>query len=141
MKAGLVILCVALLWTGQAQAFGVDNMRGDRGSSVMSVASRYAGSNPVGWSHQWCGAYVDLVLRQSGKTGGGNLARGYARYGHPSPCRVGAIAVMSSHVGFVTACNAGSTTIISGNHAGKPGHRVVGYGTYRNSRIIAYRRP
>jgi len=111
------------------------------GSSHMSIALKYNGTNPTGWSRAWCGRYVDLVLRKSGKSGGGNLAIGYARYGKPTKCRRGAIAVMHGHIGFVISCNGNSVTIISGNHAGKPGRRTVGYGTYRMSRIVAFRQP
>ena len=109
--------------------------------SHLSIAQSYVGTNPTGWSHNWCGAFASMVLVKSGKRGGGNLARGYATYGRPSSCRPGAIAVMATHVGFVTACHGDSVSIVSGNHAGTSGHRTVGNGRYRMSRIITFRYP
>ena len=109
--------------------------------SPLNIAQSYVGTNPTNWSHNWCGKFADLTLRKAGKPGGGNLARGYATYGRPSACRPGAIAVMAGHIGFVTACHGDSVSIISGNHSGKSGHRTVGPGRYRMSRIISFRWP
>jgi hypothetical protein len=109
--------------------------------NVLSIARHDVGRNPTGWSHQWCAKWLDMVLRRAGKPGGGNLARAYASYGRPSHARVGAIAVMATHVGIVTHVGKGFVTLISGNHSGRSGHRTVGYGNYRMSRIIAFRAP
>lgn len=108
-------------------------------SDVVAEARRYLGGNPTGRHSLWCGAFVDYVLKQTGHAGGGNLARGYARYGTPvSGPQVGAIAVMSrrggGHVGFVTGVDAsGNVVVISGNH----GNRVA-ESVYPTSRILAY---
>ena len=83
------------------------------GVGHMGIAKKYNGTNPTGWSRNWCGKYIDIVVRKSGKPGYG--AKAYnPRYGRKTRCRVGAIAMMKSHAGFVTSCNKGSTTIISG---------------------------
>ena len=119
------------------QALASDNWGvASGGSQLVSVMRTQLGRNPTGWSHQWCGRYLDMVLRETGHSGGGNLAAGYAHYGRPAGAQVGAIAVMSHHVGVVTAVGPGYVTLISGNH----GHRV-GIGNYSRSRIIAFRMP
>jgi hypothetical protein len=134
---------IALLIAGVALslAFAVSAQAGIlSGGGYMAIAKQYNGTNPTGWSRNWCGQYIDVVMRKAGKAPYG--AKAYnPRYGRKTGCRVGAIAMMQTHVGLVTSCNKGTTTIISGNHAGKPGNRVVGYGTYRNSRILAFRMP
>lgn len=91
-------------------------------TSLISYMRQYVGTNPTGWSARWCGKFLDMALRATGHPGGGNLARGYARYGRRAsgPC-VGCLAVWSSHVGVVTGTDAnGNVIIISGND----GHRV-----------------
>ena len=136
MKILLFLAMIMVAGPAHAGFFG-----GGGNNQALNIAIKANGTNPTGWSRNWCGKFMDSTLRTAGKAGGGNLAIGYAKYGKPSNCRVGAIAVMHGHVGFVTACHDGSTTIISGNHAGKSGHRTVGYGRYRNSRIVAFRMP
>ena len=79
--------------------------QGFANSDLVSTARRYIGTNPTGRGSLWCGAFVDKVLRETGHSGGGNLASGYARYGHRvSGPQVGAIAVMGrrggGHVGI-----------------------------------------
>jgi uncharacterized protein (TIGR02594 family) len=97
------------------------------GSSLIAEARRYLGRNPTGWAHDWCGKFLDMVLRRTGYRGGGNLALAYARYGHrlPGP-QVGAIAVFTrrggGHVGIVTGIDSnGNPVVISGNY----NHRVA----------------
>ena len=108
-------------------------------SSVVDEARRYIGGNPTGRSSLWCGAFMDMVLKRTGHTGGGNLARAYARYGtRVSGPQVGAIAVMGrnggGHVGVVSGVDAnGNPIIISGNH-----NRRVAESVYPKGRIIAY---
>ena len=106
------------------------------GSQLIAVMRSQLGGNPTGWGHNWCGHYLDMVLRQTGHRGGGNLAAAYASYGRPSAARPGAIAVMPHHVGIVMSVGNGYVTLISGNH----GHRV-GIGKYRMSRIKTFRVP
>jgi len=114
--------------------------------SLVAAARSYLGTNPTGWHRDWCAHFLDLILRQTGHRGGGNLALKYLNYGHRvwGP-QVGAIAVMGrrgrakggspgGHVGVVTAVDAnGNPVIISGNH-----DHHVGIGTYPKGRIIAY---
>lgn len=101
-------------------------------------ALRDVGTNPTGWSHQWCAHALSLWVGH-----GPNKASSWAGVGSPSSAKPGAIAVMSGHVGIVThaGCDARSCEIVSGNHAGKSGHRTVGIGRYSRSRIIAFRWP
>lgn len=106
------------------------------GSQIIAVMHSQLGRNPTGWGHQWCGHYLDMVLRETGHRGGGNLAAGYAHYGRPCSPQVGAIAVMPHHVGVVMAVGPGYVTLISGNH----GHKV-GIGKYPRARIMAFRMP
>ncbi|HVY57072.1 MAG TPA: TIGR02594 family protein [Xanthobacteraceae bacterium] len=105
----------------------------------MAEARHYLGTNPTGRRHDWCGAFMDLVLRKTGHPGGGNLALAYSHYGtRVSGPRVGAIAVMGrrggGHVGVVTGVDAnGNPIIVSGNH-----NHTVAEAVYPRRRIIAY---
>jgi len=110
-------------------------------SPLVKIALDHLGKNPTGWSHQWCAKFLGTMLQKAGYSGGGNLARGYASYGKPSPARVGAIAVMSHHVGIVTEVGKGYVTLVSGNNHGRPGRRVVGVSRYPVGRIMAFRMP
>lgn len=133
-----VFLSFVLVSTHAAQAgiFG-----GSSTSSYMKAALRDVGKNPTGWSRKWCAKWMSDVLARNGKAHYGNKAYN-PRYGRATKCKYGAIAVMSSHTGLVTACHAdGSATIVSGNHSGKSGRRTVGMGRYRASRIRMYRMP
>jgi uncharacterized protein (TIGR02594 family) len=107
-------------------------------NTLVSQARAYMGTNPTGRGSQWCGAFLDLVLKKTGHAGGGNLARGYARYGtRVSGPQVGAIAVMNHHVGVVSGIDAnGNPIIVSGNH-----NRTVAESVYPRSRIMAYVMP
>jgi hypothetical protein len=113
----------------------------DTANALVALAMRYDGKNPTGWSHNWCARYLDLVLQEAGYLGGGNLARGYASYGQPTPARVGAIAVMPNHVGVVAFVGEDYVILVSGNHGGSSGHRTVGLGHYAMSRITTFRMP
>ena len=112
-----------------------DAFGGFTSDSLVSEARRYLGTNPTGRGSQWCGAFMDLVLKKTGHAGGGNLARGYARYGtRVSGPQVGAIAVMNHHVGVVSGIDPnGNPIIVSGNH-----NRTVAESVYPRSRIAAY---
>jgi uncharacterized protein (TIGR02594 family) len=107
-------------------------------NALVSQARAYMGTNPTGRGRAWCGAFMDLVLKKTGHAGGGNLARGYARYGtRVSGPQVGAIAVMNSHVGVVSGIDPnGNPIIVSGNH-----NRTVAESVYPRSRITAYVMP
>ena len=108
-------------------------------SSLVETARGYIGGNPTGRSSLWCGAFMDMVLKQTGRRGGGNLARGYAQYGRRvSSPQVGAIAVIGrrggGHVGVVSGIDAnGNPIVISGNH-----NRRVAESVYPASRVITY---
>lgn len=122
----------------QASAFG----GGFGGGSLVAEARKYLGTNPTGRSSLWCGAFMDLVLKRTGHSGGGNLAKAYASYGRRvSGPQVGAIAVMrrkgGGHVGVVSGVDAnGNPIIVSGNH-----NRTVAEAVYPASRITAYVMP
>ncbi|MDI1344524.1 MAG: TIGR02594 family protein [Pseudolabrys sp.] len=115
-----------------------DAFGGLTSNSLVSEARRYLGTNPTGRGRQWCGAFMDLVLKKTGHTGGGNLAIAYARYGtRVSGPQVGAIAVMNHHVGVVSGIDPnGNPIIVSGNH-----NRTVAESVYPRSRIAAYVMP
>jgi len=113
----------------------------DTANALVALAMRYDGKNPTGWSHNWCARYLDMVLQEAGYPSGGNLARGYASYGQPTPARVGAIAVMPNHVGVVAFVGDDYVILVSGNHGGSSGHRTVGLGHYAMSRITTFRMP
>jgi uncharacterized protein (TIGR02594 family) len=132
-----------------AQAVAEGTVRGRRGhtgdayggatsDSLVSEARKYLGTNPTGRGRQWCGAFMDMVLKHTGHAGGGNLARSYARYGtRVSGPQVGAIAVMNHHVGVVSGIDPnGNPIIVSGNH-----NRTVAESVYPRGRIAAYVMP
>jgi uncharacterized protein (TIGR02594 family) len=112
------------------------------GSSAISVARRYLGSNPTGHSRRWCAYFMNMVERKLGRPGtGSGMARSYASYGRRvSDPRPGDIAVLrrrgGGHVGYVMSVSGGRVQLISGNHG-----RKVGIGSYPRSRVIAFVRP
>ncbi|MBV9348728.1 MAG: TIGR02594 family protein, partial [Pseudolabrys sp.] len=101
----------------RAAGHGRVSLTAATGNSLVENARRYMGGNPTGRGSAWCGAFLDMVLKQTGHQGGGNLARGYAKYGQRvSGPQVGAIAVMRSHVGVVSGVDPnGNPIVISGN--------------------------
>jgi uncharacterized protein (TIGR02594 family) len=117
--------------TGPSVSFGT--------AGLVSEARKYIGTNPTGRGSLWCGAFMDMVLRRTGHSGGGNLAMGYAHYGtRVSGPQVGAIAVMGrhggGHVGVVTGVDPnGNPIVLSGNH-----NRKVEEAVYPRGRIVAY---
>ena len=129
----------AAIGRGHGQrAHAGDAYGGATSDSLVSEARRYIGTNPTGRGSLWCGAFMDLVLKKTGHAGGGNLARGYARYGtRISGPQVGAIAVMNHHVGVVSGIDPnGNPIIVSGNH-----NRTVAESVYPRGRIAAYVMP
>jgi uncharacterized protein (TIGR02594 family) len=109
------------------------------GNALVEEARKYIGTNPTGRRSLWCGAFMDLVLKETGHKGGGNLAMGYLRYGpHVAGPQVGAIAVMGrrggGHVGVVSGIDPnGNPIIISGNH-----NHTTAESVYPRKRIVAY---
>jgi len=108
-------------------------------NDLVVEARKYIGTNPTGRASEWCGAFMDLVLKRTGHPGGGNLALGYAHYGKRiSGPEVGAIAVMGrgggGHVGVVSGIDPnGNPIIISGNH-----NHTTAESVYPRGRIAAY---
>jgi uncharacterized protein (TIGR02594 family) len=123
----------------QAQSHANSAFGGVTSDALVSEARKYIGTNPTGRGSLWCGAFMDLVLKRTGHTGGGNLASAYARYGtRVSGPQVGAIAVMGrhggGHVGVVSGIDAnGNPIIISGNH-----NHTTAESVYPRGRIAAY---
>lgn len=112
------------------------------GNALIAEARKYLGRNPTGWANNWCGKFLDMVLRRTGHKGGGVSARGYIKYGtRLAGPEIGAIAVFSrkggGHVGIVTGVDSnGNPIIISGNYNDR-----VAIATYPASRLLAYVRP
>jgi len=121
-----------------AQSHSNSAFAGFTGTSRAHQARKDIGTNPTGRSSLWCGAFLDMVLKQTGHAGGGNLAWGYSRYGtRVSGPQVGAIAVMHGHVGVVSGVDAnGNPIIVSGNH-----NHTVAEAVYPRGRIAAYVMP
>ena len=109
---------------------------------LVAEARKYIGTNPTGRKSLWCGAFMDMVLRNTGHKGGGNLALGYEHYGtRVDGPQVGASAVMGrhggGHVGVVVGIDAsGNPIIISGNH-----NHTVAEAVYPRAPIAAYVMP
>jgi uncharacterized protein (TIGR02594 family) len=114
------------------------------GSSLVSEARRWIGGNPTGRSSLWCGHFMNMMLKRTGRRGSSsNTARSFASYGRRvSGPQVGAIAVMSrgkrgGHVGVVSGVDSrGNPIVISGNHG-----RRVAEAVYSRSRVLAYVKP
>jgi uncharacterized protein (TIGR02594 family) len=123
----------------QAQSHSNSAYGGATSDSLVSEARKYIGTNPTGRGSLWCGAFMDMVLKRTGHSGGGNLARAYAHYGQRvSGPQVGAIAVMGrrggGHVGVVSGVDPnGNPIIVSGNH-----NHTVAESVYPAGRISAY---
>jgi uncharacterized protein (TIGR02594 family) len=123
----------------QAQSHSNSAYGGATSNGLVSEARKYIGTNPTGRGSLWCGAFMDLVLKRTGHSGGGNLARAYAHYGQRvSGPQVGAIAVMGrrggGHVGVVSGVDPnGNPIIVSGNH-----NHTVAESVYPAGRISAY---
>jgi uncharacterized protein (TIGR02594 family) len=121
---------------------GLDALAAAPANDLIAEARKYLGGNPTGWSREWCGRFLDMILKKTGHKGGGNLARGYIHYGtRLAGPQVGAIAVFSrkggGHVGIVTGIDAnGNPIIISGNCNDR-----VAVATFPASRALAYVRP
>jgi uncharacterized protein (TIGR02594 family) len=125
-----------------AQSHSNSAYGGFSSNELVSEARKYIGTNPTGRGSLWCGAFMDLVLKRTGHTGGGNLASAYAHYGtRVSGPQVGALAVMGrrggGHVGVVSGIDAnGNPIIISGNH-----NHTTAESVYPRGRIAAYVMP
>lgn len=123
----------------QAQSHSNSAYGGATSDSLVSEARKYIGTNPTGRGSLWCGAFMDMVLKRTGHSGGGNLASAYTHYGQRvSGPQVGAIAVMGrrggGHVGVVSGVDPnGNPIIVSGNH-----NHTVAESVYPAGRISAY---
>jgi uncharacterized protein (TIGR02594 family) len=123
----------------EAQSHSNSAYGGATSDSLVSEARKYIGTNPTGRGSLWCGAFMDMVLKRTGHSGGGNLARSYVHYGQRvSGPQVGAIAVMGrrggGHVGVVSGVDPnGNPIIVSGNH-----NHTVAESVYPAGRISAY---
>ena len=123
----------------QAQSHSNSAYGGATSNSLVSEARKYIGTNPTGRGSLWCGAFMDMVLKRTGHSGGGNLASAYTHYGQRvSGPQVGAIAVMGrrggGHVGVVSGVDPnGNPIIVSGNH-----NHTVAESVYPAGRISAY---
>ena len=122
------------VWTADARAEG----RPLELHPLLQVASRYEGRrNFTGLNAAWCAAALGRWLQEAGYSRLASYrAADYARYGRPAQPHVGAVAVLSHHVGVVAGFERGKIVLLSGNH-----RRRVGYGTYAFRRIIAFRDP
>jgi len=112
-------------------------------SPLVAEARRYIGTNPTRRRTLWCGAFMNLVLKETGHPGSGSdMARSFASYGRRlSGPEVGAIAVFSrgsgGHVGVVSGvADNGDPIVISGNF-----NDHVAEAVYPRSRVIAYVMP
>src|SRR5476649_714574 len=59
-------------FSGRRHARGAhagDAYGGPSSDSLVSEARRYLGTNPTGRGRQWCGAFLDLVLKKTGHAG------------------------------------------------------------------------
>jgi uncharacterized protein (TIGR02594 family) len=121
-----------------AQSHSNSAFGGATSNTLVSEARRYIGTNPTGRGSQWCGAFLDMMLKRTGHVGGGNLSSAYARYGtRVAGPQVGAIAVMHGHVGIVSGVDAnGNPIVVSGNH-----NRTVAESVYPRGRVYAYVMP
>jgi uncharacterized protein (TIGR02594 family) len=126
----------------QNRAEGLDALAAVATNDLIAEARKYLGGNPTGWRSDWCGRFLDMILKKTGHKGGGNLARGYIHYGtRLAGPQIGAIAVFArkggGHVGIVTGIDAnGNPIVISGNYNDR-----VAIATYPASRALAYVRP
>jgi uncharacterized protein (TIGR02594 family) len=110
-------------------------------SPLVAEARRYLGTKPTKRRTLWCGAFMNMILKETGHRGSGSdMARSFARYGRRvSGPQVGAIAVMSrgsngGHVGVVSGiAPSGDPIVISGNYNDRVAEAV-----YPRGRIIAY---
>lgn len=103
---------------------------------VLRVAGRFLGrGNFTGFPEAWCADAMNVWLRLSGhRPQASHRAIDFAHYGRPTSARVGAIAVLTHHVGVVSRVVPGGVILISGNHRAR-----VGLGFYPLHRIIAFR--
>ena len=105
-------------------------------TALIGAMERYERTNPTGRNHNWCAAYLGMVLRGLGlPTSGSDMAVSYAHYGHPASPAPGVIAVFPHHVGvIVKVIGNDKVELISGNHS----HRV-GVGVYSMHKAVAWR--
>ncbi len=91
----------------------------------------------------WCAASIGAWLHEAGQTGSGSLAASSYltfRQGLDAP-RIGCIAVLDHHVGFVDWIDGDRVGIISGNSGRSHGKSEVNISTYKASSVLAWRWP
>ncbi len=134
-RLGIIALIAAFFFAGRlAHAAGRGGLEpasagaapiAARQPYVIAEAVRWIGAGKMtGLPGPWCADFVSLVLRAAGRAPLANrLAASALRYGPHLPApRVGALAVMNHHVGFVEGIEPdGSIDLLSGNW----GHRVA----------------
>jgi len=111
----------------------------DSNTVIQVMLAELGHQRPENCPGRWCACYLDNVLARSGLAPrGSNIARDFANYGAPAePGQIGAIMVMSNHVGVVVGtCGNGQVQIVSGNYSNR-----VALGCYNASRAIAWRAP
>jgi len=133
----------ASVMSGSNEAGSSFATSGGFGSTLISDARRYLGTNPTSRGSLWCARFMNMVLRETGHSGtGSDLAASFAHYGtRVSGPEVGAIAVMGrrggGHVGIITGVDArGNPIMISGNNGNRVREAPVSRG-----RIYAYVMP
>ena len=111
----------------------------DSNSVIQVMLAELGQRRPENCPGRWCACYLDNALARAGLSPHGtNLASDFADYGAPAePGQIGAIMVMSNHVGVVVGtCENGQVQIVSGNYSNR-----VALGCYSASRAIAWRAP
>ena len=75
----------------------------DSNTVIQVMLAELGHQRPENCPGRWCACYLDNVLARSGLAPrGSNIARDFANYGAPAePGQIGAIMVMSNHVGVV----------------------------------------
>ncbi|MBN15799.1 hypothetical protein V6617_11995 [Pelagibacterium nitratireducens] len=133
------IVLPLLLALCAASAIAVPASARDPQTVINVMLSELGSVRPSGCPGRWCACYLDTVLARAGLLPtGSNKARDFAHYGEQAdPGAIGAIMVMSNHVGVVVGdCGNGQVQIVSGNYS-----NTVALGCYSPSRAIAWRAP
>lgn len=128
-----------LIILAASSAANTPAMARDAQTVIAVMLSELGRARPPGCPGRWCACYLDTVLARTGLAPrGSNKARDFVNYGAAAaPGAIGAIMVMSHHVGVVVGrCTNGQVQIVSGNYS-----NTVAIGCYSPSRAIAWRAP
>jgi hypothetical protein len=118
-----------------------DNFFGaSSGSGLVTIAERYIGSDPTGWTHVWCARFLNtVVLPQAGLRGtDDNRAISFARWGRATAPHPGVVAVFDHHVTLVVRVHGDGT--FDGIGGNQTGHRVS-VNRFPMSSVVAWRAP